>query len=165
MASQAQSAQDVLIFEESGSPVGSARAAQDVVIFESTSFPTHNMSAAQEVLIIEIPNPLSARQIIGGNFQDPSGNPLAYGTLTVRINTDAVFGTQQIAAKSASTPLDANGNIASILYLFPNSAMSPSTTVYVLRAYSAAGLLVWQSENVIPSGSGAFNIGSLVPLY
>lgn len=110
----------------------------------------------------------TTRQITGGNFQSPDGTPLALGYVTFRLNTDgAVPGTNaQVSAGVITTAmLDSNGNIAGTVYLWPNSYLLPAT-VYIIKAYTASGNLCWESENVIPSaGFGAFDIGTLIPLF
>lgn len=83
--------------------------------------------------------------ITGGNFQDAAGNPLAFGKVTFRLNTDAMAGDSQISAGRIVTfDLDANGNLSG--YIWPNDQMSPSNTIYFARAYTAQGQLVWESE-------------------
>jgi hypothetical protein len=163
MASQAQSAQDVLIFEEAGSPVGNLRAAQDVLIFEGSTFPTHTMNAAQDVLLFEIPIPKVITQILG-NFQDPSGNPIANGSLTVRLNMDAMGpGSIQVSADRLITmPLDQNGNLSGLQYLWANSLLSTPygvLTSYIMTVYSALGQQIWQQQITVPNAT-SFNIGS-----
>lgn len=109
---------------------------------------------------------MAKRQIVGGNFQDSSGNPLNGGSVTFRLSTDAVATSTQIAASIlTSAVLDANGNISGTVFIWPNDQLNPATTVYRITAYSAKGQQVWQSENVIPSGVGSFDIGTLIPLY
>jgi hypothetical protein len=99
--------------------------------------------------------------ITGGNFQDAAGNPMAGGYVTFRLNTDATAVDCQISAGRLITfPLDSNGNLSG--YIWPNDQLTPAT-VYIVRAYNAAGELVWNNQMSIPSGMGAFDIGSWVP--
>jgi hypothetical protein len=107
--------------------------------------------------------------LTGGNFQDLSGNPLANGYLTFRLNTDAaILGNSSNVQVSAGVitrvTLDSNGNVSGVVPVWPNDILTPSNTVYIVKAYSAAGELCWSSENVIPSG-GTFDIGTWIPSY
>jgi len=90
--------------------------------------------------------------IAGGNYQDAAGNPLAGGSVTFRLNTDAMAGGSQISAGRIVTfTLDANGNLSG--YIWPNDQMTPNNTVYFARAYTAEGQLVWEQEFYITSPS------------
>jgi hypothetical protein len=92
--------------------------------------------------------------ITGGNFQDAAGNPIAFGIVTFRLNTDAMAGDSQISAGRIVTfNLDANGNLSG--YIWPNDQMAPNNTVYFAKAYAADGQLVWESEFYITSPSWA----------
>ena len=92
--------------------------------------------------------------ITGGNFQDAAGNPIASGTVTFRLNTDAMAGDSQISAgRVISFPLDANGNLSG--FIWPNDQMLPNNTVYIARAYTAQGQRVWEQEFYITSPSWA----------
>jgi len=109
---------------------------------------------------------MAKRQITGGNFQDASGNTLNGGSVIFRLSTDAVAtGTQVVASILTSAVLDASGNISGTVSLWPNDQLDPTDTVYRITAYNSKGQPVWNSENVIPSGVGPFDIGTLVPLY
>jgi hypothetical protein len=106
------------------------------------------------------------RSIIGGNFQDALGNPLALGYVTFQLSVDAVtLGGQQIAAgRIVTVDLDSSGNADGSMSLWSNDYMNPVTTVYKIKAYNAAGLQAWVSENRIPDGTPTFDLGSLTPL-
>jgi len=108
---------------------------------------------------------MALRQIINGNFQSPSGVPLAFGYVTFRLSTDAVTGTgQQVSSERlVIVPLDVNGNVLGTS-LWPNDQLNPANTVYILRAYTAAGELVLEAGTgglagfILPSGVGPFSI-------
>jgi hypothetical protein len=106
------------------------------------------------------------RRIVGGNFQDPLGNPLNAGYLTFQLTTDAVAASNKQVSAGVITQadLDSNGSISGTVYLRPNSTMSPSTK-YVIRAFTNSGEVCWESENVVPSGAGSFDIGAWIPSY
>lgn len=100
---------------------------------------------------------------ITGHFMDSQGNPIADGTLKIRINTDTVSvdGTQLEYGPLASVPLDNNGDIpAGGLLLYPQALMDPWAT-YRFDVYNAAGLLVFSQESVIPAGVDPFDISQL----
>jgi hypothetical protein len=106
------------------------------------------------------------RQITGGQFQDALGNPLAYGSVTFRLTSDANVSDSNIMAGILTTAmLGSNGSISGTVYLWPTDQLTPALTVYRIKAYTATGELAWQSENAIPSGAGAFDLGTLVPSY
>jgi hypothetical protein len=108
---------------------------------------------------------MAIRQIVGGNFQDPEGNPLNGGSVTFRLTTDAVAtGTQVTAAILTKATLDTSGNIVGTVKLWPNDQLNPSDTIYRIKAYVASGLRVWETEAAIPSGGGSFDLGTLVPI-
>lgn len=107
---------------------------------------------------------MAKRQIVGGNWQDPLGSPLALGYITFQINKDATTGSVQVnAGQIVSNPLDSSGNVNGTFNIWPNDQLTP-VTVYKIKAYTAKGLLVWESENTIPSGGGTFDLGILTPL-
>jgi hypothetical protein len=89
------------------------------------------------------------------NFQDPSGAPLANGTVTFRLSTDVMAGSVQLSAsRLVKASLDSGGNLA--INLWPNNQMTPAGTVYIVKAYTALGQLVWEGEltvtdNTVPS--------------
>jgi hypothetical protein len=78
-------------------------------------------------------------------FQDPSGKPLADGTVTFRLNTDAVAGTDQISAgRLIKAALDSSGSCT--IELWGNNTMLPAGTVYIVKAYTAEGQLAWEGQ-------------------
>jgi len=87
------------------------------------------------------------------NFQDASGHPLSYGTVTFTLNTDAVTITgQQInAGRVVSFTLDVNGNLSGPLWptdQMTADSISPNTT-YLVKAYTAEGQLCFEQDMVI----------------
>ena len=83
--------------------------------------------------------------ITGGNFQSAAGTPLANGYVTFRLNKDAVVGNVQVSSRILVTlPLDARGDLSGAIW--PNDQMTPTDTVYFVRAYTAQGQLVWEAE-------------------
>lgn len=81
--------------------------------------------------------------ISGGGFQDPSGNPLALGTLSVRLSQDVgIGGIQLCAGRWVTLDLDSNGNVTGNPLLW--------TGTYEFVAYSAQGQPVWSGQLAIP---------------
>ena len=109
---------------------------------------------------------IAPRQIVNGGFQDPFGNPLAGGTMTMRLNTDATAnsptGPQVCAGKIISVPLGATGSVVGAVEVWPNADLLPNNTVYKVVVFSASGQRAWASEQVIPVGGGAFDLNSWV---
>jgi hypothetical protein len=102
---------------------------------------------------------MAQRQIINGGFQLPNALPLALGYLKMRLNTDATTGVDQIVAgRIVTVPLDANGNVAGTVLVWPNDQLTPANTVYVTQAFSASGQLCWSEELSIPSGAGSYSL-------
>jgi hypothetical protein len=112
---------------------------------------------------------MAKRQIINGGFQDATGNPLNGGNLRLRLNTDAVVGPtgpQVCANVVTNLVLGATGSVnATGAYVWPNDQMSPAGTVYVAIATTAAGAQAWKSEFPVTSGTGAFDLNTVVPTY
>jgi hypothetical protein len=78
-------------------------------------------------------------------FQDPAGNPLADGQLSIRLNTDASTTDRQIvASRWVDTTLNSDGSAT--VALWPNGELSPSGTVYLVRVYTARGQLAWDKQ-------------------
>ena len=87
--------------------------------------------------------------VFGGNFQDASGNPLANGTLTLRLLQDIELGLASICAgRVTSLALDATGNISPS----PGSKLwGPSS--YQVIAYTSQGLPAWSGTISVPDAT------------
>lgn len=95
---------------------------------------------------------MALRVLINGGFQDPSGAVLASGTVSFQLTQDFVASSSQIGAGViTSAPLDANGNVAGLVYIW-----APAT--YFVSAFSATGQLVWQSILSIPDSSDPYSL-------
>lgn len=82
-------------------------------------------------------------------FNDAEGNPLSFGTVLIRISTDAVSPTGQIASNFASPlPLDVNGVLSNSFQFWANSDLSPSDAVYVLSSFTQVGQQVLVNKSV-----------------
>lgn len=110
-------------------------------------------------------SPCALRQIVNGGFQDASGNPLALGSLTFRLQKDAsntCSSAQTVAGRVVTVPLDANGNVAGVVSLAPTDVMTPADSFagsYTVIAYTASGQPVWQNPKfLLPAGSTPFSL-------
>ena len=78
-------------------------------------------------------------------FKDSSDNPIANGTLTLRLTTDGVSADEQISAEvTVKKTLDGSGSVSQ--NIVPNTSISPAGTRYFAKVYTQAGQLVWQQE-------------------
>ncbi|MGA7401143.1 MAG: hypothetical protein WBW38_14045 [Candidatus Sulfotelmatobacter sp.] len=107
-------------------------------------------------------------QIIGGNFQDFEGNVLANGYLTMQLSHDAeesVGPGQVVAGFPRRVPLDANGNIAGTVLLWPNDQLNPANTYYIVNAYRHDGTLAWAAPQfqTVTTSPSPFNVGVWIP--
>jgi hypothetical protein len=84
------------------------------------------------------------------NFQDPSGAPLANGSVQLRLTQDAsaqfAGGPQIAAGRVVTAQLDANGSVTvglrATVGLFP-------TVMYEARAFTSRGLPVWNGSFIV----------------
>lgn len=95
------------------------------------------------------------QQLIIMSFQDPSGNPIANGTVTVRLQVD-------ISAATSGGPQVSAGRIVSVLLddtgtgnflLWPNDVTFPAGSVYFLKCYTSLGQPVWSGELTVAQGA------------
>jgi hypothetical protein len=81
-------------------------------------------------------------------FQDPAGNPLNGGSVTLRLSVDgstAISNGVQIAAgRTITATLDSTG--AATIGLWPNAQLSPAGTVYFVDAYTKLGEPAWSGQ-------------------
>lgn len=85
-------------------------------------------------------------QPFGGPWFDAANNPLANGYLIIQLNQDAALSgsvNNQIYGGTIKVTLDAEGNFPNAVTLAPTTSMNPSSSVYVVSAYTAEGQLVW----------------------
>jgi hypothetical protein len=88
------------------------------------------------------------KQLVTLVFQDPAGNPIANGSVRIRLQVDvstATSGGPQVSAgRMLEASLDASGSVT--ISLWPNSTTVPANSVYFLTAYTALGQPVWKGE-------------------
>jgi hypothetical protein len=65
-------------------------------------------------------------QLTGGAFQHIDGSPIAYGRLDIQLLASETNSTNQITTQKVSVYLDANGNLAGTVLIFPTDVMLPS---------------------------------------
>ena len=112
-------------------------------------------------------------QLIGGNFQDANGNPLAFGYLTLKLSQDGnVAGVGNICSGVTITiQLDVNGNVGSSTsptpvanqYVWANSNISPINTYYKVTGYTQEGQRAFGLNNQQVAAGATFNVGTWVP--
>ena len=95
----------------------------------------------------------SSKILVRYNFQDAGGHPLAYGTVTFTLNTDAITisGQQICAGRVTSFNLDVNGSFSGFIWSTDQmtaNGISPNTT-YRVKAYTASGQLAFEQDMVI----------------
>jgi hypothetical protein len=111
-------------------------------------------------------------KIVGGQFQDPSGQPLVSGILTWQLNHDSNVtilggptGIQIIAGNVINLYLDVNGNAAPNQYLWANSLLTPANSYYTVKAYTSAGILIWAVPQIFTLNyAPLIDLGTLTPL-
>jgi hypothetical protein len=108
-------------------------------------------------------------QIQGGAFQDFEGNPLANGFLTMQLSHDSqetVDPGEVVAGYPLRIPLDANGNIAGAVFVWPNDQLTPAGSSYLVNTYRANGTQAGlnQQNYLIPSSPSPFNVGTWIPV-
>lgn len=84
-------------------------------------------------------------------FQDPGGNPLVGGSVTLRLSYDisnaTTGGVQVSAGIVTSATLDSSGSCTVTLYR--TDTLLPSGAIYFVEAYTAAGQPVYSSQMTV----------------
>jgi hypothetical protein len=113
-------------------------------------------------------------QLVGGHFQDATGNVLALGNLVMELVQDEQLSSstgQVCGGIKITVLLDENGSVQGTSgdgdpaqYVWPTDAMLPLQASYTVWAYSAEGELAWgPNYNLrVPSGS-TFDVDLWVP--
>lgn len=107
--------------------------------------------------------------IIGGPFQDASGNALSNGYLVFQLQHDAAAaGTGQIVGQaSVRVQLNDTGSIPTSppVNMWPNDLLVPAGGTYLVWAYDSSNRLVWDNPQVqqILSSPNPFNLNAWVP--
>lgn len=92
-----------------------------------------------------------SRQSVSLTFQDPSGSPLAGGSvhieLSVDISTALALGPQITAQRVVDATLDNTGSCT--VSLWPNNLLLPAKSVYFVTAYTAEGQPAWSGQMAV----------------
>ena len=101
--------------------------------------------------------------IQNGHWQDPLGNAIALGELTLQLTQDAKInsGGQVCGGVVVGIALDSSGDASANVW--PNDQLTPSTTQYQAKVYTAQGQLVWGPQYETITGSGPFNLDTWTP--
>lgn len=93
---------------------------------------------------------MAARQAFPDTtFTDPSGEPLANGYALIKVSTDVQCPSGMLCAgMTLRVALDSQGEMVSIPQVWPTDVLLPSGAVYILRAYTAEGELVFGPSQV-----------------
>ena len=104
-------------------------------------------------------------QLINGNFADAEGNPVALGYIIMQLNQDAQSSltSQVVGGRTIKITLDSSGNAVAGQYVWPNNALNPTTTFYIVNVYTAAGQLVWGPNYMLVNTTPTFDLDSWVP--
>src|SRR5260370_13575457 len=72
---------------------------------------------------------------------------------------------QVVAGYPRSVPLDANGNIAGTVLVWPSDQLNPANTYYIVNAYRYDGTLAWAAPQfqAVTTSPSPFNVGTWVP--
>lgn len=91
-------------------------------------------------------------------FQDPQGNVLANGYLTLDLNTVAVItgGSGQVAPSRVTITLTSGGLVPGGTVMWANDQLSPSGTFYTVRIYN--------SNNLVVGGPLVWNVAGASPI-
>jgi len=82
------------------------------------------------------------------NFQDASGEPLEFGSVTFTLNTDAMAGDSQICAGRVNLfLLDGSGSFTGMIW--KNSDLTPAGTTYRVKAYTSEGQLAFEQDMTV----------------
>ena len=110
---------------------------------------------------------MAKNTITGGGFIDPEGNPLSNGYLTLELSVDCQTPdpAQLFAGIKLKVSLDASGNVAGTVLIWPNDLLTPTGSYYIVNAHRADGVKVWAKPHnlQILSSPSPFNIGAWVP--
>lgn len=121
-------------------------------------------------------------QLTGGAFQDSFQNPVAFGTLVLKLTQSQSTGGSTYEDLSPyvggevcdgikfTIPLDGEGNIvlSPAYFVFANDDLHPSNSFYLVTLYSSKGQLLWgpNSQQVLQGLSPydpTFDVGQWVP--
>lgn len=150
MANGLYNDQDLLVLVDSGTPNLAVDQDLAVLVTQRLVPALIHLDVNQDLMILV--QRLSYSVNVNGHWEDAGGNPIANGTLYIRLNTDALIPNtnSQLDTRWRGTTLDANGNIPAGLRLFPNSLLvADYTTFYEGRVDTAQGLNCWSGQFIV----------------
>ena len=135
-------------------------------------YPTANLAlnsteVSGNVLNVQIGNNILALVAIGDVIVFPTG--LAASWLNGASITITAFGSHTILADFVHADYSTlnesvkSCTIGAAVNVWPNDQLTPTDTVYIVQAFTAKGQLAWKSEQVVPSGGGAFDLNTWIP--
>lgn len=80
--------------------------------------------------------------LVVNTFVNPDGSPVANGYIRIRLSQDGSVNDTQIQANFTTLALNSLGTIVGSPVFWPNAAISPPGTCYVLLVYTATGQLI-----------------------
>ena len=102
---------------------------------------------------------------ITGTWQDPAGNPIAFGILSLKLSQDAVVvATSQIAPRIIQFTLTSNGAIPANTQIWANDEINPTNTFYALTIMEQGGGVIYGPEFFEIAGASPINLNTLIPL-
>jgi len=113
--------------------------------------------------------------LVGGAFQDSSGNPVSLGWLEWKLSHDSnicILGSAAGMQVTAGVPvkifLDQNGNARPNQHIWPNDELTPEGSYYRVKLYNAQGLEVWAVPQIFTlvgyTQGQQVDLGTLQPL-
>jgi len=101
---------------------------------------------------------------ITGTWVSPEGAAIAFGTISLKLNQDAVVvSTSQIAPRIVQFTLTSAGAIPANTQIWCNDEVSPSGTFYALTIMEQGGGVVYGPEYFTIAGSSPIDLTQLVP--
>lgn len=103
-------------------------------------------------------------KIVTGSFEFDNGQPVANGTVNMKLMQDAtVVATGQLAPAVVSFVLDSNGTLGSGVTMFASDELTPSNIAYVVTVTAHGGGQVYGPEFFVISGTSPINLNNLLP--
>ena len=75
-------------------------------------------------------------------FQTADGNPVANGSVRIRLNQDGSVDDQQVGSNFTTIPLNSNGVLTGSPTFWRNADISPAGTYYIRLVYLDTGQLI-----------------------
>lgn len=119
-----------------------------------------------------MPSIFKKANIVGGGFQDASGNPLSNGWLVFSLSHDSNIavlggpnGMQVAAGLQVTLFLNGLGNIVPNSYLWTNDSLTPFGSYYRVNAFNFQGVQAWAFPQIfiIQPYAATIDIGTITP--